>query len=50
MAFVYLDLADLVGLEFWRAVVVDDANASHQLAYSRRTKQDVFFREARVNK
>lgn len=28
---VYLDLADLVGLEFRRAVVVNDADASHQL-------------------
>lgn len=26
---VYLDLADLIGLEFWCAVVVNNANASH---------------------
>lgn len=50
MAFVYLDLADLIGLEFWRAVVVDDADASHQLANSRITKQNVVFREAKINK
>lgn len=31
---VYLDLADLVGLELWRAVVVNDADASHQLIRS----------------
>lgn len=27
----YLDLADLIGLEFWSAVVVDEPNASSEL-------------------
>lgn len=30
----YLDLADLVSLKFWCAVVVNDANTSHQLSKS----------------
>lgn len=33
---VYLDLADLIGLEFRCAVMVNDANASHQLPNSER--------------
>lgn len=28
---VYLDFANFVSLEFWRAVVMNDADASHEL-------------------
>ena len=43
----YLDFADFVSLELWRAVVVDESDASRQL--QRRNANELWVRASRMH-